>query len=422
LSGAWATGWGQGAAGAAAVKLSVADAEAIALRNHPQISTARLLALAEGQVAREARAAELPIVNGNLTAVDAHDGGRITAGVLNNPVLYTRAAGGVSVSQLITDFGRTRNRAASASLNERAQQSKELATEADIKLAVDQAFYRALAAQSVVNVAKKTVAFRQDTANLVGSLASAKLKSTLDQSFAEVNLNQAQVLELDAQNEEDAAFADLSNVLGYERQQNFELVDNADKPMPPAQDIDSLTTLAFQSRPDLAAVNEQQQAAEKYRKAEHELWLPTISALGVAGGSPVRTDAITSNWYGAAGVNLHIPVFNGGLFSARAKEADYRADAAQQQVRVLRNTIARDVRISWLAAQSAYQKIGVTAKLLNQANQALDLAQTRYKLGLSSIVELSQAQLAQTSAEIGNTNARYDYQRALAAIRYQTGQ
>jgi len=423
LSGAWATGWGQGAAGAAAaVKLSVADAEAIALRNHPQISTARLLALAEGQVAREARAAELPIVNGNLTAVDAHDGGRITAGVLNNPVLYTRAAGGVSVSQLITDFGRTRNLAASASLNERAQQSKELATEADIKLAVDQAFYRALAAQSVVNVAKKTVAFRQDTANLVGSLASAKLKSTLDQSFAEVNLNQAQVLELDAQNEEDAAFADLSNVLGYERQQNFELVDNADKPMPPAQDIDSLTTLAFQSRPDLAAVNEQQQAAEKYRKAEHELWLPTISALGVAGGSPVRTDAITSNWYGAAGVNLHIPVFNGGLFSARAKEADYRADAAQQQVRVLRNTIARDVRISWLAAQSAYQKIGVTAKLLNQANQALDLAQTRYKLGLSSIVELSQAQLAQTSAEIGNTNARYDYQRALAAIRYQTGQ
>ena len=64
----------------------------------------------------------------------------------------------------------------------------------------------------------------------------------------------------------------------------------------------------------------------------------------------------------------------------------------------------------------------MTAKLLDQANQALDLAQTRYKLGLSSIVELSQAQLAQTSAEIGNTNARYGYQRALAAIRYQTGQ
>ncbi|WP_334267666.1 TolC family protein [Edaphobacter sp. HDX4] len=431
LSGWGVLGWGQGSGAAvgaptggagAPVKLGIADAEAIAMKNHPQISTARLLALAEGQVAREAEASELPTLTGNLTAVQAHDGGRITAGVLNNPVLYTRAAGGVSVSQLITDFGRTRNLVQSAALNGRAQQSNELATEADIKLAVDEAFYRALAAQAVVDVAKKTVAFRQDTSNLVGSLANAKLKSTLDQSFAEVNLNQAQVLLLDAQNAQDAAFADLSNVLGYEQQQNFVLVDASAQPAPPGDDINALTTMAFNSRPDLAALNEQQEAAEKYRKAEHELWLPTISALGVAGGSPVRSDAITSNWYGAAGVNISVPILNGGLYSARAKEADYRANAAQEQVRGLRNAIARDVRVSWLSAQSAYQKIGVTAKLLAQANQALDLAQTRYKLGLSSIVELSQAQLAQTSAEIGNTNARYDYERALAMIRYQTGQ
>jgi outer membrane protein len=190
----------------------------------------------------------------------------------------------------------------------------------------------------------------------------------------------------------------------------------------PAQDVEALATMAMQSRPDLAALNEQFEASEKYRKAEHELWRPTISALGATGGSPVRSDSITSSWYGAAGVNINVPLFTGGLYSARAKEADYRASAAQEQVRDLRNRIARDVRVSYLRAQSAYQKVDVTAQLLAQANQALDLAQTRYKLGLSSIVELSQAQLAQTSAEIGNTNARYDYQQTLAAIRYQTGQ
>ena len=408
--------------GAPTNRLTVTDAEAIALKNHPQISTARLLALAQGEVTKEMRSAELPTVSGDLTAVDAHDGGRITAGFLNNPVLYTRAGGGVSVSQLITDFGRTRNLVASAGLQEKAQQSAEMATEADIKLAVDEAFYRALAAQAVVNVAKKTVAFRQDTANLIGSLADAKLKSTLDRSFADVNLNQAQVLLLDAQNAQDAAFADLSTVMGYERQQNFVLVDPTGEIEPPAQDVDALTAMAMRSRPDLEALNEQFEAAEKYSKAEHELWRPTISALGAAGGAPVRSDSITSSWYGAAGVNISVPVFNGGLYSARAKEADYRANATHEQVRGLRNSIARDVRVSWLNAQSAYQKVDVTARLLAQANQALDLAQTRYKLGLSSIVELSQAELAQTSAEIGNTNARYDYQRSLSAIRYQTGQ
>jgi Outer membrane protein len=402
--------------------LTVVDAEAIALKNHPQVSIARLLALAQGQVTREVRSAELPTVVGNLTAVDAHDGGRVTAGLLNNPVLYTRAAGGVTVSQLITDFGRTRNLVASAGLREKAEQAGEMATEADIKLAVDQAFYRALAAQAVVNVAKKTVAFRQDTANLIGSLADAKLKSTLDRSFADVNLNQAQLLLLDAQNAQDAALASLSTMMGYERQQSFALEDPKGKLEAPAQDLDALIALAMRFRPDLAAVDDQLQAAEKDRKAEHDLWLPSISALGAAGGAPIRADQITSSWYGAAGVNLNVPVFNGGLYSARAKEADYRANAANERVRDLRNRIAQDVRVTWLSAQSAYQRMDVTARLLAQANEALDLAQTRYKLGLSSIVELSQAELAQTSAEIGNTNARYDYQQSLAAIRYQTGQ
>lgn len=412
----------QGVAAAVPANLTVADAEATALKNHPQISMARLLALAEGQVRREVKSAELPTVTGNLTAVQAHDGGRITAGLLNSPALYTRAAGGVTVSQLITDFGRTQNLVASAGLKEKSQQSAEMATEADIKLAVDEAFYRALAAQAVVNVAKKTVSFRQDTADLIGSLTDAKLKSTLDRSFADVNLNQAQLLLLDAQNAEDAAFADLSTVMGFEQQQSFVLVDDAGQVQAPAQDVDALTAMAMRSRPDLAALNERFEAAEKYGKAEHDLWRPTISALGATGGAPVRADAITSSWYGAAGVNISVPIFNGGLYSARAKEADERAGAAQEQVRDLRNKIARDVRVSWLSAKSAYEKLDVTAKLLAQANQALDLAQTRYKLGLSSIVELSQAELAQTSAEISHTNARYDYQQALAAIRYQTGQ
>lgn len=412
----------QAQGGSSPANLTVTDAETIAIKNHPQISVARLLALAQKEVTRETKSAELPTITGSLTAVDARDGGRVTAGFLNNPVLYTRAGGGVSITQLITDFGRTRNLVASAGLQEKARQSGELATEADIRLAVDEAFYRALAAQAVVDVAKKTVALRQDTTDLVTSLANAKLKSTLDRSFAEVNLNQAQLLLLDAQNEKDASFAELSTVMGYEQQQNFVLMDHVGSVSAPAQDINALTALAMQSRPDLVALNDQFEAAERFRKAEHELWRPMISASGVAGGAPVRADSIPSPWYGAAGVNLNIPIFNGGLYSARAKEADYRANAAQEQVRDLRNKIARDVRISWLSAQSAYQKVDVTSRLLDQANQALDLAQTRYKLGLSSIVELSQAELAQTSAEIGNTNARYDYQRSLSMIRYQTGQ
>jgi outer membrane protein len=73
-----------------------------------------------------------------------------------------------------------------------------------------------------------------------------------------------------------------------------------------------------------------------------------------------------------------------------------RAQATRQRLIDLRNQISRDVRTSWLAASTAFDRVSVTEQLPAQANQALDLAQTRYKLGLSSIVELSQAQLQQT--------------------------
>ena len=133
-------------------------------------------------------------------------------------------------------------------------------------------------------------------------------------------------------------------------------------------------------------------------------------------------DQILSSWYGAAGANVSIPVFNGFEYTARAKEADLRANAAQEQVRNLRDNIARDVRAAVLNAEIAFQRIGVTQELLNQANTALELAQARYKVGLSGIVDLTQSQLAQTEALIGLTNARYTYQIALAIVRYQTGQ
>jgi outer membrane protein len=81
----------------------------------------------------------------------------------------------------------------------------------------------------------------------------------------------------------------------------------------------------------------------------------------------------------------------------------------------------RDVRTAWLDANNAFTRIGVTAQFLDQAHQGLVLAQERYKLGLSSIVELSQAQLQETEAEITNAKAQYQYRLTLAALNFQTG-
>jgi outer membrane protein len=405
------------------VTLTLAQAEKIAVQQNPHVRIARLIALAEGQVLREARAANLPTLTGNLTAVDSHDGSRITAGSLNNPIVYQRAAGGVALSQLMTDFGRTHALVSSADFSARAAASNEAASREDVLLAVDEAFYHALASQAILLVAQQTVTTRQATADQVRALTEAKLRSELDLSFANVDLQQARLLLLNATNDNQESQAALNALLGEEMPAAYTLVDET--PAAPAQapeDAAPLLQLAFQSRPDLASLHLQASAAERFSQAERDLERPTISALGVAGDAPVRADQITTPWYGAAGVNVSIPIFDGFLFSARANEAKLRAQAADQSVQQLRQTIARDVTDMVLEAQSGFQRIDVSRQLLEQANLAFDLAQTRYKLGLSSIVELSQAQLAQTQAQIAYASARYAYQQTLAALHFQTGQ
>lgn len=404
--------------------LTVTQAEQLAIRNNPNISVARLLALAQGQVTREARSVELPQAGADLTAVGSHEDSRITGGgSLNSPRILNKAAGGMTISQLITDFGRTHNLVKSAQSNARAQLEDQQATELDIKLAVDQAFFQALTAQAVLQVAQQTLAQRQATNDQVGALTKAKVKSDLDLSFAAVQVSQANLLLLNAKNDEQSAMAALNNVLGSDQDQQYTLVDETNGNPPPAPtDSEALVQTALSARPDLAALNDRYLSAKQYATAERDLWFPTVSAMTGGGGTPVRDDLILSSWYFGAGANVSIPVFNGFLFNAESKEAKYRASAASEQVRNLRDIIARDVRTAVLNAQTAFQRIAVTQDMLNQANFALDLAQARYKIGLSSIVELTQAQLAQTEAEIDNTNARYTYQTALAEVRYEIGQ
>jgi outer membrane protein len=400
--------------------LSVKDAQTLALKNNPQISVARLNALASVQVTREVRSNLWPTAQVDLTAVDTpNPGNRITAGALNNPTVYQRAAAGATVSQLLTDFGRTTNLVSSASLAAKAENQNALATKEQILLAVDQAFYNALQTQAVLTVAQQTVKDRQTVSDQVGALFKSKLKSELDFSFANVNLAQAKLLLLDAENNVNAAQATLSAVLGFQSLQNFQLVEDTTAIATPPDNIDDLITTAFTMRPEILALEFQSESAQKFQRAERDLLLPDIRALGVVGDTPVRNPLISS-WYGAVGVNVDIPVFNGFLYTARAREASLRAQATQEKLRDIRDRIARDVRTSWLNAKTAYDRLAVTHQLLDQANLALNLAQARYKLGLGSIVELSQAQLQQTQAQISDVGAGYDYRLALAVLQYQT--
>jgi outer membrane protein len=399
--------------------LSLRDAEARALQSHPQIRAGQYAAQAGSEVTREVRSAYFPAVFGSVTGAEAENGSRIAAGGLNNPIILDRLAAGVSFAQLLTDFGRTSDLVQTASLRAQAMQQSAETDRADVLLRVDRAYFGALRAQAILRVAQQTVSARQLVADQINALAASSLKSGLDVSFARVNLSEAQLLLLQARNDAAAAFAALAAALGQSDAPAYSL---AEEPLPPAPPPDEAAIIAqaLRERPDVAAERLVGQASAKFADAERALWFPTISAMGAAGVAPYRQVGLNGH-YSAIGINVSVPLANGHLFAARHAEASVRALAEAERLRDLENRVTRDVRVALLDAQTGFQRLELTNQLLDQAAQAQDLAEARYNLGLSSIVELSQAQLNKTRAEIEQASARYDYQARMAALRYQTG-
>jgi outer membrane protein len=400
--------------------LTLREAQEIAVQNHPQLLGAELRARAAREVTTETKSAFMPSLVGSLTGTGAEPSSRIAAGGLNNPIIFSRYSDGMSLSQLVTDFGRTSSLARSSELQALSVGAAANASRADVLLGVDEAYFTLLRSQTLLKVAQETIDARQAVLEQASALEKSGLKSGLDVTFAQVNLEQARLLLLSVQNGVNAASADLSAALGSRDDQTFELEE---EPMPaplPAK-LSDLIAEAMKDRPDLASLRFNRDASFKFADAERALRFPTVSVVTSFGYTPFHDKNLTDHYF-ASGINISIPVFNGRLFSARRREAEYKALAADQLVRDLENRITRDVKVAWLNANTAYQSLAVTAQLLDQATQSLDLAQARYNLGLSSIVELSQAQLNKTEAEIAQSSARYAYQIRRAELSYRIGE
>jgi len=401
--------------------LTLVDAQKLALQNHPQIAAANYRALAAAEVMQETRSGYFPNASLYADAVGANaEGTRIMAGGLNNPSIYDRTAGGLAVSQLITDFGHTANLAASSKFQAQAEAEHANATREQVLLQVNISYFSALEAEAVLHVAQQTVATRELLLNQVSLLASNKLKSELDVSFATVAVQQSKLLLQQAQNDADDALTSLSTALGFHEPRPLQLAEPLLFPFSNTNDVSELVESALAQRPELLSLRHEHDAALRYAKSQRDARLPTIAAIGTAGVSPTHDGHLPDN-YAAAGIQLSLPLFAGGQYVARQREAELEAKSDRELVRALEDNIVRDVHIAWLNVNNALEQRRTTEELVQNAAAAYDLAEARYKIGSSSIVELSQAQLSLTSAKITDANARYNVFIQQANLNYQSG-
>jgi outer membrane protein len=400
--------------------LTLDQAKDEALRNHPSYAAAQLRSLLAKESLKETQAGYFPTANGFVTAVDAGgDNTRILAGGLNNPSVFDRVGEGIAVSQLITDFGRTNSLSKGAKSQVRAAGEGAEASRELILLNVEANYLAALQAQSVLEVAKQTLGTRSLAVDQITALAQNKLKSDLDVSFAQVAMEEAELLVQKSQGDVDGSMASLGAALGQRDPSTYVLSDVPRQVTLP-DDVASLVATALRERPDLLNLRYQVDSAHSQAVAEKDANYPTLAAVGVIGNS-FSHDARLPDKYAAAGVQLSIPLLEGGAYEARQHEAEIRERVAAEALHEAEDNVVRDVRLALVAAQTSFKRLSTTRQLLKHASQAFDLAQARYKSGSLSIVELSDAQLSQTAAAISFANAEFDTRIQAAVLDYQTG-
>ena len=135
-----------------------------------------------------------------------------------------------------------------------------------------------------------------------------------------------------------------------------------------------------------------------------------------AGSHPGQTNL----WWGA-GAMVSVPIFTGFLIENRVAEARQQKYKAEQRKVDLTNRIALEVTEAYLTLQTARQQINVEEKEVESARSALTLAKERYRLGLSSIVDVTTATTALLLSEVRLSEARYAVQVGIAAVAFATG-
>jgi outer membrane protein len=403
-------------------RLTLQQAEDYALAHQPALAASQLRAEAETQRVYEARSQFFPQIQADSVLVKARDDdSRLAAiGGITNPTILSRQSDGGLLSQLITDFGRTyflttSARSSALSAAERTEFARQT-----LLFRVDQAYFVAQGAQALLQVANQTVSTDQLLLERVKAMAGAKLKSNLDVDFQQVSESQAQLLQLQAQARLQEAFAELSAAIGLGGKVDFTLAPMELDAVPP-DEAGPLIAEAWAHRPDLLSARADRDAALRFAKAETAAHFPVISAQGGLGVNPGTVNKDLPPDYGAIGINVSVPVFTGGLLTARAREAALRAEATQKDLADAETEAARDVYNAWVEARTAYDAIAVSQQLVTSAEDAFKLAQSRYQVGASSIVELSQADLQRIQAEITAATSRFDYQVRRRALDFQMG-
>ena len=401
-------------------RLTLDEAIQMALKQHPRLAQSRQRTLAAQAQTGQASSAFLPQIHAvmNGTSGSARSNTSFISGAIIENPNSNQATAGLLLDQLIYDFGRTFYQIKSKVFLAESREYELQADRALTILTVERAYYNALKRLQLVKIGEQAEQERKVIRDLIDALYKREKRSKIDVSLAEVELKNAQLDRLQAGNDYKVSLQALRKAVGLGGAGEYSLVD----PIRPELDLsslDELTAEALERRPELEAVRRQVKGSEAAIISAKRQYFPSINATLSSGESAI-SDSNGKWWYGAFG-SISMPLFTGGRIKNQIREAQARHSEQEGRFREMAQEVEFQVAGAFYPYQVLREKIPVVKEQVATARLALDLARERLRLGLGSVVEVTQSEVASTRAEIGLVTARFDAQTARAAVEYAAG-
>jgi outer membrane protein len=384
---------------------------AIAMERHPGIQAAAGTLRAGDSRIGQARSGYYPQLNGSAgyTRTDP----TVSAGQA-----YDSYSSSVSLSQNLYDFGKTSTQVRIQELNRDSSRSDFDNIRTQLSFGVKQAYFGLLQAGKNRDVLREVVGQFLQHLDQAKGFFEVGTKPKFDVTKAEVDLSNAKLNLIKAENAFRLARVALNNAMGLPEAPDYEVADQLSSQRVEI-DLNETIRKAYDRRPDLKAIAVKRKSLEQNIELARKGYYPSVTGnagYGWGGGN----FPLDQGW--SIGAQLNVPLFNGFLTKYQVTEAQANLDVLAANEALLRQTIDQDVKQAWLNLKEAADR-GVTAELIvRQAMENLELANGRYASGVGSPIEVTDALVAASNAKTAQISALYDYKLAQSSLEKAAGE
>ena len=385
----------------------------IALKKHPSINAAASTIRITDSKIGQARAGYFP----QLSFQSGYQRTGPSPPAIINTDPNNHYSNTLSLSQTIFDFGKTYNQVQIQSLGKESSQADLQDISEQVILGVKQTYYGYLQAKMSRDVAQDTVNQFQQHYEIAKVFFETGKISKIDVTSAEVNLSNANINLLKAENALRIAKITLTNAMGIMNAPEYEIKDDlAYRPYDIS--LEEALKNAYKNRPDLLSTLKKKEGLEKTIDLNEKGYLPVLAG-GAAYGYTGNDIAIDKEW--SVGVTLTFPLFSGLSTKYQVDEAKANLDLLKANEDSLMQKVYLQVESACLSLKEAAERISAGKIIVKQAEETVELARGRYAAGVGSSIEITDAMITLNNAKMTYITALADYSVAQANLEKAIG-